>query len=367
MSYIEIKRDNYCVELDEPTVHVDNQARGRSGHMSHAMAALTPDRFINFQSSCSAVRAGGHSAFGFIEYRFSNDNGKTYSETYELPYSKDVLMDGVYTISVEKAVVCNDGSLIAFCLRNTTVADVCCQPWVTPTYLKSTDGGMTWSAPRTYTPYEGRTYDARYHNGVIYALHLCNRDFLGTKAEHVYRIYQSKDNGESFSELCTVPIDPINRGYGALLIDAKGCMHVYAYNAGNEQEMDHAVSYDLGQSWTLLPPCYLDKGIRNPQVGYIDGVYVLHGRAGDLAGFVLYTSKDATNWDEGTLIVENKGAYAYYSNNLPLSDERGNFLLIQYSHPYRGACVNVMHTRLRIKPCAHSSQEESLTPSESRS
>ena len=120
MSWKKIVHDNYTVEIEAPEVYVDNEARKRSGHMTHAMAEFAPGCFIDFNSNCSATRLGGHSAFGFVEYRISRDSGKTYSPVRELAWTKDVLLEGMNTISIEKAVACNDGSIVAICLRNTT-------------------------------------------------------------------------------------------------------------------------------------------------------------------------------------------------------------------------------------------------------
>ena len=98
-----------------------------------------------------------------------------------------------------------------------------------------------------------------------------------------------------------------------------------------------------------MEPCYVARGMRNPQTAFIDGVYILHGRGLDWGGLVAYTSEDGYTWDEGTVIAE-KRALAYYSNNINLKDEKGNFLLIQYSSPYaEDYRVNVMHQKLRIK------------------
>ena len=86
---------------------------------------------------------------------------------------------------------------------------------------------------------------------------------------------------------------------------------------------------------------------------------MIHGRNSDCNGFVLYTSEDCTTFDEGYYIIKHDGKHsAYYSNNLNLKDEDGEFLLIQYSDTYNNpyfnldywvATVNVMHTKLRIK------------------
>ena len=349
MSWKKIVHDNYTVEIEAPEVYVDNEARKRSGHMTHAMAEFAPGCFIDFNSNCSATRLGGHSAFGFVEYRISRDSGKTYSPVRELAWTKDVLLEGMNTISIEKAVACNDGSIVAICLRNTTRDEVCCEPWITPLVIKSTDGGETWSEPREWTPYAGRTYDALYHDGVIYALHKCYEHFIGTGKEHVYRLYVSLDNGETFEERCVIPIDGVGRGYGSILFDEAGRLHAYAYNVNAESEMDHAVSDDGGFTWTLCEPCYLEKGIRNPQTALIDGVYILHGRAGGVKGFVMYTSENGSDWDEGCMLIDKPGVSAFYSNNINLRDEDGNFLLVQFSDSYSGwGKVNVKHMKLRV-------------------
>ncbi|NLD86728.1 MAG: hypothetical protein GX633_00520 [Clostridiales bacterium] len=37
-----IKHENYTVEFETPEMYVDNESRGRSGHMTHAMAEYKP-------------------------------------------------------------------------------------------------------------------------------------------------------------------------------------------------------------------------------------------------------------------------------------------------------------------------------------
>ena len=353
MAWKEIKHDSYTVELEEPTLYVDNKARHRSGHMGHALAEFAPGCIIDFNSNCSAEHWTGHSPYGWMEYRISTDAGKTFWPAIDLPYSKKAFLDGLFSVSVEKAVVCADGSIVAFGVRNIgTMMGGLAEPWSTPTAVRSEDQGKTWSEPFEYAPYEGRTYDAFVYNGTIYTLHFCNPDFLGKKPEHMYRVYKSDDCGKTFSELSVIPFDTERRGYGALLADDDGSFHAFAYNEANECEMDHAVSRDFGETWTVLKPCHLAKGIRNPQIAKLDGVYLLHGRSGGEKGFVLYSGESLDAWDEGLMVVENLLAPAYYSNNLNLRDEKGNFLLVQYSDSYdeqEKARVNVMHMNVRIK------------------
>lgn len=345
-----IKRENYTINFAEPTLYVDNKSRNRSGHMTHAMAEYAPGKMICFNSNCTAEKYGGHSTFGWVEYRLSEDGGDTYSDVYELPYSKKALYDGINVISVEKAVACDDGRIVAICLRND--ADALCQPWDTPMTVTSFDCGKTWTEEKELCSYKGRVYAACVYNGVIYALEFCNDgtgDFCGENEEHVYRIFTSHNNGESFEELCVVPIPTFGRGYGSILFDDKGVLHVYAYNKNDEQNMDHIVSSDCGVTWNRSEICFLKDGIRNPQTAQIDGIYVAHGRnaAGD--GFVLYTSEDGCKWDDGCYIGREKGV-CYYSNNILLKDKNErNRLLIQYSEMYgKESCVNVKHIFMTI-------------------
>lgn len=354
MAYKEIVREKYIVEIEEPTLYVDNKSRKRSGHMSHAMAQFRPGCFIDFNSNCSAKRWRGHSPYGWIEYKISKDNGKTYSEIKTLPYSVECFLDGIHMISVEKAVATEDGKIVAFCLRNDGTDRNCCEPWDTPMVVVSADEGETWSEPVEISPYKGRVYDAFYKDGAIYVMQFCNNYFLGSAPEHLYRIYKSTDDGKTFKEQGIIPFDTKDRGYGTMLLDAKGLLHAYVYNKSDEDNLDHAVSEDMGKTWEVLKPCFVAKGARNPQTALIDGVYIMHCRAKDYSGFVVYASSDATNWDEGTLVVENQDALAFYSNNINLKDEKGNFLLIQFSDKYIDdpelfRTVDVKHMKLTIK------------------
>ncbi|MBO5899039.1 MAG: exo-alpha-sialidase [Clostridia bacterium] len=347
-----IERNGYKVNLSEPTLYVDNESRGRSGHMTHAMVEYAPGKLIDFNSNCTAALYDGHSTFGFVEYRLSDDGGETFSETYEFPYSKQALYEGLHVISVEKAVATDDGDIVAICLRND--AHHLCQPWDTPMVTVSSDGGKNWSQPWEMCPVKGRVYDACYYEGVIYALEFCNDgvgDFCGWSDEHVYRIYTSRDGGKSFQELCVVPIPTRSRGYGAMLFDDAGRLHVYAYNKQDESRIDHIVSEDKGLSWGEPTQCCVKSGLRNPQIGFIDGVFIAHGRSADIRRFVMYTSTDGETWDEGTTVREMpRQTCCYYSNNLVMKDACGKSrMLIQFSESYRAECVNVMHMWLRIE------------------
>lgn len=330
------------MELSEPVIFADNEARGRSGHVGHAMTEFSPGKIMAFAPNTSPVRLSGHSAFGWMEYRISEDFGESWGEPKILPFSWDTFLLGKNTVSVEKAVTLPTGEIAAFCLMNCQKDEVCCEPWDEPQVVLTADAGETWSAPLPVTGYKGRIYDVLCHEGVVYVLEFCNdasKFFCGSEPEHLYRLFESTDNCRSFREVCVVPFpSAMNRGYGNMIITPAGELIVYAYNCQDEQNMDYIVSRDFGKSWEEHGFCFLKNKIRNPQVGILDGQYILHGRAGEAApctnGLVLYTSADGIHWDDGILLIQGRPA-SFYSENLTLTLPDGTQkMLVQYSENY---------------------------------
>ena len=323
-------------------IYVDHEKTGRSGHMSHAMTEFRPGKIIAFNSNCSGKRLGGHAAYGWIEYRISEDYGKTFGPARKLPYAWECFIDGLKTISVEKAVSLPDGTIAAFLLRNSQSSVICCEPWDTPYITLSHDGGDTWEEPFEISPYRGRIYDAVIHDGKVYFLEFCNDasvHFCGNRPDHLYRIYVSEDGCRSFHELAVVPFPTtFGRAYGNFSVTPEGSLIVYAYNMNAQDQMDYIISKDWGISWEAPGTCYVAKCIRNPQVGILDGQYILHGRAGEYSDergeFVFYTSADGIHWDEGKILVSGKPC-CFYSNNLTVRCPDGkDRLLVQYSENY---------------------------------
>ncbi len=363
MCYKKFVYDNYTVELEEPILHVDNGARRRSGLLSHALAEFKPGCVIAFNSNCSAAFDNGQSPFGWIEYRISEDSGKTFSAPYEVPYTKNAIHDGIYSISIEKAVACDDGSIVAFCLRNSISMGA---PWDTPVVIRSTDGGKSWSEPEEIIGRPSRIYDAIYHNGIIYTISTSNDHLVGASVDkHRFYLYKSYDNGKTFEvsydEKHWIPIMPIARGYGSLVLDGEGNLHAYAYVSTDKTIIEHAISYDCGndlnnseavqRSWKIAERCYVDLGAENPQVSFIDGVFLMHGCSKDKNSLVLYASTDGFLWSRGEVIAtrDSGGFSQYASNAIVLNDEEGKFLLIQYSESYDGGKTNVKHIKIRIR------------------
>ncbi len=348
------------LEISEPVLHVDNASRRRSGHMTHAMVEYAPGRIMGFNSNCSGIRSSGHSAFGWIEYRYSEDGGKSWSTASEMPFSKEILLEGVYTISIEKAVY-QDGVLTCFALRNTQYAEICCQPWDTSLVIRSFDLGKTWEKPYEFSPWKGRIYDAKAKDGVIYVLETCDPDFISEIREPRYRLFTSRDNGASFQLESVVDMESYKRGYGSLQFHQDGTLLVYACNLQDSCCLEVCKSMDNGKSWIRLPEIHLSHGLRNVQIAPLAGGYVMHGRAWKQEipwgkGQVIYTSKDGIEWDDGIMLELEKSG-CYYSNMLPLKDSDGkDYVLLQYSDLYAenwedrsyAKSVNVMHRFLRV-------------------
>ena len=264
---------------------------------------------------------------------------------------------GLWTVSVEKVVSPQENVLVAFCLLCSQSRDICCEPYGIPRVVRSIDGGQTWEEDFEFSKYRGRVFDALYYEGSIYVLQFCNdseENFCGNKPEHQYHIFKSDDEGKTFYEHCVVPFpDTIGRSYGNMIFTPEGKLIVYAYNLNDQKNMDYAISSDCGKTWDETGFSYVANQIRNPQVGILDGQFILHGRAGESetghGAFVLYTSKDGIVWDEGTILIDDKSA-CFYSNNLTVAGPDGKErMLVQYSENVKdpgsswSGQVNVMH------------------------
>ena len=330
---------------------VNHQANNRSGHLSHALVEYKKGHVMAFYSNCSAKRNKyfpGHNGFGWLEYKKSSDYGETWSEPKILDYSYYCLLNEPFTISCEKAVSTKEDEIICLCIRNENPNGW--EPYLSPIVIKSTDGGETWSEPKEMCPTKGRIYDAIVVNGVIYVFMLANDDWECRRPEDKYHIYESKDGGETFTLRSVLPFETLHHAYGSMSFTNDGKLICYEYNTKDEYNLVYHISDDMGLTWCESGLSYCKKRIRNPQVAKVKSGYILHGRSGcvikDLPmDFVLYTSKDGINWDEGTILYRDEGgATAYYSNNLvmelPSGKER---VLIQSSVPYSSGCVNIVH------------------------
>jgi len=335
---------------------VDHSKKQRSGHLSHALAEYKKDHVIAFYSNCSGTRnkwSPGHNGFGWLEYKRSADGGVTWDEPKVLDYSWDSFINQPFTVSCEKAVSTVDDEIIAFCIRNENANGW--EPYLEPVVLKSTDGGESWSDAKLLCDKKGRVYDALVRDGKIYVLMLANDDWLAKLPEHRYYIYRSDDHGETFVLHGELPGDTNGHAYGSMAVRDDGTLICYEYDSTDEFNMPYHISADMGKTWIESGKSYVKKRIRNPQVAKVNGGYILHGRSGCNGKtlpmhFVLYTSADGINWDDGTFICVSSSGTAYYSNNLVMNNDDGSQrVLIQSSVPYDGGRVNIAHWFLDIE------------------
>ena len=353
-----INENNPRITFEEE-LFINHKEKERSGHLGHAMVECKNGDILAFYSNCSGHRgmgnSGGHTMYGWVEYKRSTDRGITWSEPTVLDYSYDCFVDGMNYIGCEKCVMCDDGRLVLFCLRNMG-GDF--EPYDTPVYLISYDNGYTWSEPFEFSNERGRVFDAVYKDGKIYALQLCDycEDILVIKKGQVtYKIFVSENNGESFSPISELTFESRGYFYGNLIFREDNSLVFYAYKRDDEYTLSCHISEDMGKTWGEHFEVKVDKIARNPQVSYLKGYYILQGRSENGVNFVFYHSKDAINWSEGVIVSElldNKPrGGCYYSNTLNVVGDDGvERLLVQYSEQYAHGCarVNIMHAWIEI-------------------
>lgn len=332
---------------------VNHAPENRSGHLGHALVENICGEILAFYPNCSADN-DGHSAVGWMEYKRSGDGGLNWSEPAMLDYSRQVFdrHEGRSAMA-EKAVLTENGTVILFHLISDIRKNPLWEPYFTPTYTRSFDGGATWTDAKTVDEKRGRVYDALNKNGTVYALKFCNdatENWVGTKKEHVYNLYVSEDNGETFHLRSTIPFDTSGRGYGTMEFLENGSLIVYVYNSENESQADYAVSEDQGNTWKQVGTAFLQKKIRNPQLIHFYDGYFMHGRSGnygeDAGNFVLYYSEDGIHWDDGRFLCLCTAGYGAYSNSLVIGKSSWNGkkrLLIQASHAYDKNKTNILH------------------------
>lgn len=323
----------------------DHSAQRRSGHLGHALLECKNGELLAYYPNCNDDNAG-HSGNGWMEFRRSTDHGETWDTTEKDAYSYKMWRSHCgRTAMCEKGVTTDSGALVIFHL----ICDMqengsFWEPYWIPTYMRSIDNGCTWSQAQDLCALRGRVYDARYHEGIIYALMFANdatEHFVGVRPEHEYQLYVSLDDGLTFQLRSVLSIPSYHRGYGCMEFMSNGDLIAYAYDIDDESHPDYCISHDQGHTWDAPRKTHVAKCIRNPQIVRFGGGYFMHGRSGSLNStpghFVLYYSNDAIHWDEGRymrLCTEGAGAY---SNNLVVGSHVPGMqkrLLIHTSHAY---------------------------------
>ena len=336
---------------------VDHSKAGRSGHLGHALVEHAPGKILAFYPNCSDVN-DGHTGDGWMEYKRSEDSGRTWSKSAPLDYSKRVYEAGTdRSVMCEKAVCTNDGDILLFSLECANIAEnnFTWKPLAVPTVLRSSDGGRTWEDAKPMSEEPGRIWDVLYHDGVIFVLKLFNDSSIawyGNLPEHHYSLYVSKDQGHTFTRRSVLPFEFMQRGYGALAFLPDTRLIAYVYNQTDERHLDYVISRDAGQTWGEPHTAFFSKQIRNPQIAAFKDGFVMHGRSGskgedEIKGhFVLYASQDGTHWDEGRYLQMRTAGAGAYSNNVLVHDPGRRVserLLIQASHAYEKHKTNIYH------------------------
>ena len=347
---------------NEGITFVDHQAAGRSGHGGNCLVECTNGDVLAFYSNTAGEVWDGHSVAGWSEFSRSTDGAKSWGERREFPYSKQVWEgDDVYSALVFSVVKAPDDSLIAFVVL---FENERWQKQRSPIYLRSTDHGRTWSDPRELEPNAGSaevamTFDATVTtNDTVYAVFFGDDGNMGTGP---YSLYVSEDNGRSFQRRSVLPFHERNYYATAGVLD-DGSLIVYSYSAHHdgidERHVPYVISHDDGETWTEVNRTELSKKIRNPQLATkIGGRYLMHGRSGSYGAgsnhFVLYSSSDGINWDEGIYLSKNQegGSGDCYSANAVIGrtdPDATETLLIQSSVNYDPETkrVNVCHWRI---------------------
>ncbi|MBR2837799.1 MAG: alpha-galactosidase [Kiritimatiellae bacterium] len=339
--------------VSDGVVWRDNESAGRSGHMGHALVDCGNGRILDFTSNCAGMeRASGHSGYGWMEYRISEDYGRSFGPVRVLPCSKKMYDGGRHTALCEKAVRAPDGRIVLFFQITDASLPGSCEPWSEPLMSVSDDDGETFSDFLPTGADAGRIYDAVCDDRYVYFITQANPNFPGRKPEHVYKVYRAGADLKFAPSV--LPIDPVGRGYGALEFAEDGALHAYAYNSLCETEMDVTISRDRGETWSEPRKSRVALKIRNPQVRRIGGAWFLMGRNGGFGrgdALVLYTSADGVDWDGGfRLDVRPEGSgTGYYGCMLPIFEPgQPPRMLMQYSRPYRDSCVNVMHRTITL-------------------
>lgn len=345
-------RANRHFTVSEREIFVDHSRNGRSGHMGHALVDAGGGRILDFYSNCNGRRCDGHSGDGWMEYRVSDDYGRTFGPAKTLDYSRRVHDAWQHTALCEKAVRDPQGRILLFFQITDATKPACCEPWSEPTVAVSTDRGETFSDGIGTGADPGRIYDAVCDGKDVYFITQANdasKSFLGNASNHLYKVW--KGNVGSFVP-SVLPIDATGKGYGALCFAKDGSLIAYVYDSKREEDPEYTVSRDRGRTWSAPRRAHVAKKIRNPQLRRVGDTWLLAGRnGGEGDGFVLYASSDGIHWDDGEMLDRRPpgGGVGYYGNMLPIY-EPGQVprVLLQYSHVYEKCRVNIAHRTIRF-------------------
>ncbi len=325
---------------------VDHQQNKRSGHGGNCLVQCANGDIVSFYSNVSGDIWNGHSVAGWTEYKISQDLGETWSQPMVLDYSKKAWEEEeVYSALVFGVNIAPNGTLVAVAARFAEPKWIKQAP---PVALLSYDHGRTWSEPREIdascsVQELALTFDTTFVDGdQLYYV------FFGDSANMGYghySLYVSKDNGKSFNRRSTLPFAPTNYySAAAVLADGRFIVYSYPYNGQetDEHNLPYVISEDKGRTWSAVQTAYFAKKLRNPQMSArVGDRYFMHGRSGSYGAqrgnFVLYSSTNGVDWDEGTILCRGSSGTDCYSGNAIIrssDSQKDQKLLIQSSIGY---------------------------------
>ena len=328
---------------------VDHQKNDRSGHFGHAMVQCANGDVLCFYPNCNND-VEGHSGRGWMEYQRSTDGGLTFAPAQPLPYSQTLYDLNIGTTSMnEKAVCTPKGTVLLFNIICDVSTSAVWEPYLRPTYLRSTDNGYTWEQAKIFCDWRGRIYDVQIMNEKIYVLMGCG--WNTPEEENCFRLYVSEDDGITFREHSKLPFEAgtMKRFYGTMEQLQDGRLIIYTYNPEDENNLDYVVANPSLDGWSEVRHAYFARRIRNPQMISFKGSYFIFGRSGQLGkeednGHVIcYCSKDGINWDEGRYVIKRTAGIGAYSNTLRVTFGGVERVLYQTSHAYHLHQTNILH------------------------
>ena len=324
---------------------VDHSEERRGGHFGHAMVEYADGKILCFYPNCNGDN-NGHSGRGWMEYKRSEDYGKTWSESFILDYSYETFQNSNEKRSVmcEKSVVADDGTIILFCLQCDVDETALWEPYYQPVYLTSSDGGVTWSEPKLFSDKNGRVYDVLKYRDAIYVLaHLTDPK----DGKIYYYLFTTKDNGLTFEEKKNKLPFHTACFYGTMEVLPDDSLIVYAYSEEDETRLYYSISETNGLYWSNVSTASFEKCIRNPQMIQLNGSYFIMGRSGQKTGNnVIYFSKDGINWDAGNYLSIRDTGIGAYSNAIVVgtfNNDMPNRVLYQASKAYYKNLTNIYH------------------------
>lgn len=291
-------------------------------------------QYANGDIAAFYANTSDHNIDGWSEYALSKDGGKTWEKYNKVSYSYEAYQKNPEEpVWVEEGLVTDAGDVILFLTRFKDGKRV------ENGILRSSDNGVSWTEYETFTPaVVGYPCAAAVSEDISYVL------FDSNEGPHV--LYVSTDNGSTWERRSALSLDD-DKWYGALCIMADGRLLAGAYTEKNEQAFYYCISDDGGRTWGGQQSAVVAKGIRDPELACLNGRYYLHGRSGHggegAHRFVLYTSNDGEQWNEGIVVSSDERGPDGYSHNCIVRKNGPHGpaeLMVLYSIIYEGKDTN---------------------------